>query len=196
MQGGMLLKRTCAVLAGIAFAAPACGKKEDPTPTVIPTRSAAATPAGTEAGKPVPAKSKIAVQKFDKNDRRPADDYIAAQQGKDFSGGVTELKSEDLLAGTGESVEKGDVVVVYTTSTLFTTGRLLYRTPRSEPLTFTVGAGKTIVGLEEGVVGMKVGGKRKLIIPPDKAFGERGQRITIPGDATVVYEVELIGIEP
>ncbi len=196
MQGGMLLKRTCVVVAGIAFAASACGKKEDSTPTVIPTKSAAVTPAGTATGKPVRAKSKIAIQKFDKNDRRPVDDYIAAKQGKDFSGGVTELKSEDLLPGTGESVEKGDVVAVYTTSTLFTTGRLLYRTPRGEPLTFTVGDGKTIVGLEEGVVGMKVGGKRKLTIPPDKAFGKRGQRVTVPGSATVVYDVELIGIEP
>ena len=191
MQVGMLLKRACVAVVGLAIATSACGKKAEPTGTTTTSES----PGAAAASEPASKKTKVPFQKFDKNDRRPVDDYIAAGRGKDFSGGVTELKVEDLSMGEGVAVEKGDTVALQAKSTLFTTGRKLYSTPPDAPLTFKVGAGTTIVGLEEGVVGMKVGGKRKLTIPPGKAHGERGQRVTVPRNAAIVYEVELVRID-
>jgi len=193
MHPGMVLKRAFFAIAGLAIAtSAACGKKAEPSATkTSDTKAAADTKTAPTADSP---KTKVPFQKFDKNDRRAVDDYIAGGQGRDFSGGVKELKSEDLSVGKGEAVKKGDTVKVHVVSTLFTTGRQVFKTTPDAPLTFKVGDGTKIVGLEEGIVGMKIGGKRKLTIPPAKAHGKRGQRVTVPSNATLVYEVDLVEI--
>jgi len=104
------------------------------------------------------------------------------------------LKYEDLKEGTGSAAKKGDVVQVNYTGWL-TNGKQFDSSVGRGPFTFPLGAGRVIKGWDEGVVGMKVGGKRKLTIPPDLAYGKRGAGGVIPPDATLIFEVDLLQIK-
>jgi FKBP-type peptidyl-prolyl cis-trans isomerase FkpA len=104
------------------------------------------------------------------------------------------LKYEDIKVGTGPEAKSGDGVEVHYTGWLKDGKKFDSSKDRDEPLRFQLGAGRVIKGWDEGVQGMKVGGKRKLIIPPDLAYGERG-RGTIPPNAELTFEVELLQIK-
>lgn len=101
---------------------------------------------------------------------------------------------EDLQEGSGKTAEKGkDITVHYTgmltDGTVFDSSR-----QRSQPLTITLGVGQVIKGWDEGFGGMKEGGKRKLTIPPEMGYGARGIGGVIPGNATLIFEVELLRV--
>lgn len=105
------------------------------------------------------------------------------------------LKYQDLTTGTGDEAAKGDTVSVHydgrlTDGTKFDSSR-----DRDQPFSFKIGAGQVIKGWDEGVAGMKVGGVRKLIIPANLGYGENGIPGVIPGDATLVFEVELLEVQ-
>jgi FKBP-type peptidyl-prolyl cis-trans isomerase FkpA len=103
---------------------------------------------------------------------------------------------EDLKEGTGDAAKKGDSVEVHYTGWLKKDGTKFDSSlDRKKPFTFPLGAGKVIKGWDEGVEGMKVGGKRKLTIPPDLGYGKKGFGDTIPPDATLVFEVELLKVK-
>ena len=105
------------------------------------------------------------------------------------------LKYEDLVVGNGPMAEDGTPVVVNYTGWL-TDGTKFDSSydPGRVPLPFTVGAGMVIRGWDEGVKGMRVGGKRRLTIPPDLAYGERGHPPVIPPNSTLVFEVEFLNL--
>lgn len=107
---------------------------------------------------------------------------------------VTTLKKEDLKVGTGPAAASGDKVRVHYTGTLLDGTKFDSSLDRGEPFEFTLGQGMVIKGWDEGVAGMKKGGKRKLTIPSDKAYGKRGSPPKIPPDAPLVFEVELVEI--
>ncbi|HVJ22149.1 MAG TPA: FKBP-type peptidyl-prolyl cis-trans isomerase [Polyangiaceae bacterium] len=111
------------------------------------------------------------------------------------SAGAKELVKEDQKPGKGKAAKKGDKVKVHYTGTLLDGTKFDSSRDRDEPFEFTLGQGEVIKGWDEGVVGMKVGGKRKLTIPGDLAYGKRGSPPKIPADATLVFEIELLGIE-
>lgn len=106
------------------------------------------------------------------------------------------LKIQDLKVGTGTEARTGDTVAVNYLGTLENGTKFDSSYDRGEPFQFNLGSGQVIQGWDIGVAGMKVGGKRKLIIPSDLAYGERGAGGVIPPNATLVFEVELLAVQP
>lgn len=104
------------------------------------------------------------------------------------------LKYVDLVVGTGRPAELGDTATVHYTGWLENGKQFDSSRDRNEPFSFRVGAGRVIKGWDEGVQGMKVGGKRKLIVPPDLGYGACGAGHVIPPNATLTFEVEQLGL--
>lgn len=98
----------------------------------------------------------------------------------------------DLREGEGEEAVPGDAVVVHYTGWLPNGMKFDSSRDRAEPFTFVLGEGRVIPGWEEGVAGMKVGGQRRLVIPPHLGYGPIGAGDVIPPDATLVFDVELL----
>lgn len=103
------------------------------------------------------------------------------------------LKITDLKVGTGDEAKKKKTVSVNYRGT-FLDGTLFDQSYGKAPFSFRLGAGEVIKGWDEGVRGMKVGGKRKLVVPPELAYGKDGAGGVIPPNATLVFEVELLGV--
>jgi FKBP-type peptidyl-prolyl cis-trans isomerase len=104
------------------------------------------------------------------------------------------LKYEDLKEGTGDEAKEGNTVEVHYTGWLKDGKKFDSSLDRKQPFSFKLGAGKVIKGWDEGVAGMKVGGKRKLTIPPALGYGARGAGNVIPPDAELTFEVELLKV--
>jgi FKBP-type peptidyl-prolyl cis-trans isomerase len=105
------------------------------------------------------------------------------------------LKYVEQKLGDGKVAKAGDTVDVHYTGTLTNGKKFDSSRDRNEPFTFDLGKGKVIKGWDEGVAGMKEGGKRKLIIPPELGYGKSGAGKVIPPDATLIFEVELLKVK-
>ena len=106
----------------------------------------------------------------------------------------TDLQVEDLTVGTGAQAQTGSTVSVHYKGTLLNGTVFDSSYSRGTPFSFTLGQNTVIQGWEQGVLGMKVGGKRKLVIPPDLAYGPRATG-PIPANSTLVFEVELLDVK-
>src|SRR6185295_18338764 len=109
---------------------------------------------------------------------------------------ATGLGYVDLVQGSGAQPKTGDTVSVHYTGWLKSGTKFDSSVDRGTPFELPVGKGRVIKGWDEGVISMKVGGKRKLIIPAHLGYGDRGAGGVIPGGATLIFEVELLGIRP
>ena len=107
---------------------------------------------------------------------------------------ATGLVIEEVTVGTGAEAERGQHVSVHYTGWLMDGTKFDSSKDRNDPFAFSLGAGQVIAGWDERVTGMKVGGTRKLTIPPQLGYGARGAGGVIPPDATLVFEVELLGV--
>lgn len=155
------------------LAALGCSKvaEPDPAPKADPAKSVAPPPPAS-TGSTAPAKSV------------PFDGTKPGQ-----------LEKVDMKLGTGAEAVNGKKVKVHYTGTLVDGTKFDSSVDRGEPFTFTLGMGEVIRGWDTGVAGMKVGGKRKLTIPYPLAYGEHGSPPKIPPKATLIFDVELLGVE-
>lgn len=115
-------------------------------------------------------------------------------EASDTKGNLNKLVIDDILIGTGDEVKAGDTVVVHYAGTLQTGDEFDNSKKRGEPFTFKVGQGMVISGWEQGILGMKVGGQRILVIPPELGYGEKGIG-PIPPNSTLVFSIELLEIK-
>ncbi len=120
---------------------------------------------------------------------------------KTETGNMTELIKTNVKMGTGDLATPGKSVTVHYTGWLYDADAPDHRgkkfdssRDRDEPFEFTLGAGQVIMGWDQGVAGMQVGGERTLIIPPNMGYGARGAGGVIPPNATLVFDVELLGV--
>lgn len=159
-----------AIVALVAVLAIGYGMQEDDTPS-----STAETPSGDENAAVTDTTSET-------GDAPVVDD-------------VTELVVEDLVEGTGDEAVAGNTVSVHYTGWLTDGTKFDSSLDRGQPFQFTLGQGSVIRGWDVGVEGMKVGGTRRLTIPPDMGYGASGAGGVIPPNATLVFEVELLAVQ-
>jgi peptidylprolyl isomerase len=132
---------------------------------------------------------------FVKEEGDPAENLREAIIGAaDSTGQLTQLIIDDVVFGTGDEAALGDTVTVHYIGTLQNGQEFDNSNKRGTPFTFTLGEGKVIKGWEEGVLGMKVGGKRILVIPADKGYGDKGYG-PIPGGANLVFAIDLLEVK-
>ena len=144
----------------------------------------------------VPKEQKSNIFELDPSDPNPklfamADDSLEAGKATTTDSGLIFL---DLAVGEGQEATPGSTVTVNYTGTL-ENGEQFDTSIGRAPFTFPLGAGRVIKGWDEGVAGMKVGGKRKLTIPPELGYGSRGAGNVIPANATLIFEVELLKVD-
>lgn len=124
--------------------------------------------------------------------------YVLSRRGSSTGSEVVTasgLKYTDLVQGTGATPRKGQTVTVHYTGTLENGRKFESSRDRGVPSDFRIGVGAVIKGWDEGLMSMKVGGKRKLIIPSDLGYGPMGRPPNIPGNSTLIFEVELLGVK-
>jgi peptidylprolyl isomerase len=167
------------------IALPACGGAETPTPlptaTPVPEPTATAEPAASAAGQDSAASATEFTSQFLTGDV------------KTTASGLQYIMVEE---GSGPTPQPGDLVQVHYAGKLADGTEFDSSYKRNEPIQFPLGQGMVIPGWEEGIALLKVGSKARLIIPPELAYGERGAGGVIPPNATLYFEVELVGIPP
>ena len=173
-----------AVVSFAAFVAPAlsgCAKLTEP-PKEEAIQAESAQPGGSASAAPTPTPTAAA---------KPAETQKPAEPPPSNE----KLEVKDLVVGKGAEAKAGDSVKVHYVGTLPDGKEFDSSKKHNQPFDFELGAGRVIKGWDQGVAGMKVGGKRKLTVPPSLGYGARGFPPVIPPNATLLFEVELLEVK-
>jgi peptidylprolyl isomerase len=183
----MRLKAVILILMGLGLAG--CNSFQQPTTEAPAAAAASPTPVAAEATptEAPAAEATATVAELGGQDQPQDEDGVTTASG---------LKYVVVEEGTGATPKPGDLVKVHYTGTLEDGTKFDSSRDRGEPIEFVLGRGQVIPGWDEGIGLMKVGGKAKLIIPPDLAYGEQGAGGVIPPNATLNFDVELVAAEP
>jgi len=176
-------------IVALSAIAVACGDAEAPakqTPTAAASTASTATAAAKTAATPSAADAQAA-----STGNVPGIPQLSGTVQQTASG----LRYLDEVVGTGATVQKGQNASVHYTGWLTTGHKFDSSRDRGQPFTFGVGAGRVIAGWDEGVAGMKVGGKRRLILPPALGYGAQGAPGAIPPNATLIFDVEVLAAQ-
>ena len=168
----------------------ACGGGAELTEEAAEPAVEAAAPTPTEEPTPVPATEEPTTEATEENQTTnefAEEDVLTTESG---------LKYVMIEEGSGETPESGSMVQVHYTGALEDGTKFDSSYDRGEPIQFQLGVGQVIPGWDEGIGLLKVGGKAKLIIPPELAYGEQGAGGVIPPNATLLFDVELLGVAP
>ncbi len=191
------MKKMSLLIIGAIFVA-GCGKSEEPTPEVV---AASSRPAYASSTAPAPETKPADIAQGPQPLGKNADpQFAAATQAATQPGASKEvttytgLKYVDLKVGTGASPKKGSQVVVHYTGWLTDGTKFDSSRGRNQPFSFAIGQGNVIAGWDEGVMSMKIGGRRILTIPAHLGYGSAGTR-GIPGGATLIFDVELLEVK-
>jgi FKBP-type peptidyl-prolyl cis-trans isomerase len=174
-----------AVVSFAALAAPAlvgCAKLTEP-PKEEAIQAESAQPSGSASAQPAAQPAQTA---------KPAETQKPAEQAPPSN---EKLEIKDLVVGKGTEAKAGDSVKVHYVGTLPDGKEFDSSKKHNQPFDFELGAGRVIKGWDQGVAGMKIGGKRKLTVPPSLGYGARGFPPVIPPNATLIFEVELLEVK-
>jgi peptidylprolyl isomerase len=195
--------RTVALLIGAASALGLAACSSSPSQPAAKSSGAAASgkgvgnaTSGTSTTTTVPGESPLdAILPIPAADRSPAGTAGKAPTVTVPSGTPpTSLQSADLIVGTGATARPGDQVTVQYVLATYSSGKVVQSSWTSQPFTFKLGAGQVIPGWDKGVVGMKVGGRRELIIPPSLGYGDQSPGPGIAGGDTLVFVIDLLKV--
>ena len=186
MLTGRALTACLALLLAVALAAGCGGKSKSSSSSSTSSSTPAATSTSTSAAKP----GKVPPAQGEKNlgSKPPI--------GKPTGSPPTTLQKRDIVKGTGKAAKAGQNVTVQYVGIAWSSGKQFDASwDRHKPFKFQLGAGMVIPGWDEGVVGMKVGGRRQLVIPPDMAYGPQGQPPAIGPNETLVFDIDLLKVK-
>jgi FKBP-type peptidyl-prolyl cis-trans isomerase len=181
------------ILACFALIAAGCGDDSSTSTTPSPAETAA------EKKKEKAAEAKEKEAEEAEKAKKAEEEFLASLPEVTVPKGPPpkQLVTEDLKQGSGKAAKAGDEVSVHYVGVLYKGGKVFDANwgEEDEPFTFKLGAGEVIKGWDQGVQGMKAGGERKLIIPPDLGYGPEGYWPSIPGNATLVFLVQLLKVK-
>jgi peptidylprolyl isomerase len=181
------------LLAGAAIGLAGCGGSSSSSSTTSTTAATTTTTGGSSTTTGGSSSSTIAT--IPVQDRSPAGTSGTAPTVTVPSGTPpTQLESYDLIPGTGATAEDGDTVTVQYVLATYSSGKVIQSSWTSQPFQFQLGEGKVIPGWDQGVVGMKVGGRRELIIPPSLGYGAESPGSGIAANDTLVFVIDLLKV--
>jgi peptidylprolyl isomerase len=175
-----------AIVAALGFAA--CGDSDDEKESSGTASTPTATQTATEAATEAPSEPVTAETLGEVSDDLSSEPMIPQPEGAP----PTELVKKDIVIGKGKKAKPGDNLTMQYTGVAFSTGQKFDASwDRGEPFEFQVGAGQVIPGWDQGIPGMRVGGRRELVIPADLAYGAQGAPPAIAPNETLIFVVDL-----